>query len=60
MNNKKGMATLGMILFWVGILVVIVSHLAILKSGLPMSAHTYHAYLNLFAAFLIIGSKFIP
>lgn len=41
-------------MFWLGILVVVVTHVYMLMSGLPVSMMMGHAILNLVAAALIV------
>mgnify|MGYP001579314761 CR=1 FL=1 len=49
MNSKKIAANL---LFGIGALIILVTHIQILAMGLPTQFHTFHAIINIFAGAL--------
>ena len=47
--------------FWSGVTLVVATHAYMLAQGLPENQHTYHAYLNLAGAGLIVyGAGDLP
>ena len=45
--------------FWVGIVIIIATHIYMLVAGLPQNQMMPHAILNLIAGGLVLGSRFI-
>lgn len=59
MVKKKTKKLIKNIMFWLGALIVIATHVAIIAIGLPQDMLGGHAFINLIAATLIIGQRFI-
>lgn len=54
-----GHKNIGMILFVVGVIIVVATHLMILTSGLSQTSLDAHAMINLVAAAMILAGYFI-